>query len=61
MNQQVTSGPVYKERYVAFIDILGFSNHVRQSEHSQAEAQKLIDILNRITRTWTDKALQVTQ
>jgi hypothetical protein len=58
LNQGTT---VYTERYVAFIDILGFSDHVRQSEHSPAEAQKVIEILNKITRTWTDKALQVSR
>jgi len=54
------TGSVYSQRYVAFIDILGFSEHVRQSEHASAEAQKLIQILNRISQTWADKTLQAT-
>jgi hypothetical protein len=51
---------VYSERYVAFIDILGFSSHVRQSEHSPSEAEKLVKIMNRISSHWSDKALLVT-
>src|SRR5258708_731680 len=51
---------VYSERYVAFIDILGFSNHVRQSEHSLAEAQKLVAIMDRISNRWSDQALKLT-
>ena len=50
---------VYSERYVAFIDILGFTSHVRQSEHSPSEAQKLVNIMDRISNHWSDKALQV--
>jgi hypothetical protein len=31
---------VYAERYVAFIDILGFSEHVRRSERVVDDAQR---------------------
>jgi hypothetical protein len=51
---------VYSERYVAFIDILGFSSHVRQSEHSPSEAQKLVNIMDRISNRWADKGLLIT-
>ena len=46
-----TTGSVYSNRYVGFIDILGFSNHVRRSETAPEEAQKLVDIMNRIDKT----------
>src|SRR5258708_37460229 len=42
------------------IIIHGISINVLQTEHTPIEAQNLIDILNRITQTCTDKALQVT-
>ena len=32
--EQTATENVYSQRYVAFIDILGFSGHVRQSEHA---------------------------
>jgi hypothetical protein len=51
---------VYSERYVAFIDILGFSSHVRQSEHSPSEAEKLVKIMNRISEHWSNEHLQNT-
>jgi hypothetical protein len=51
---------VYSERYVAFIDILGFSSHVRQSEHSPSEAEKLVKIMDRISERWSYPALQST-
>jgi hypothetical protein len=51
---------VYSERYVAFVDILGFSAHVRQSEHSLSEAQKLVNIMDRISNRWADKGLLIT-
>jgi hypothetical protein len=50
---------IYAERYVAFIDILGFSEHVRRSEHAAIEAEKLIHVLNRTARTWADKGRSV--
>ena len=40
--------PVYSERYVAFIDILGFSDIVRQSKASPDKAIQLITILEEI-------------
>jgi hypothetical protein len=51
---------VYSERYVAFVDILGFSSHVQQSEHSTLEAEKLVNVMNRISDRWADKGLQHT-
>ena len=51
---------VYSDRYVAFIDILGFSSHVQQSEHSLAEAEKLVKIMNRISNLWANEGLQRT-
>jgi hypothetical protein len=40
--------PVYSERYVAFVDILGFSNIVRESVASPEQAKKLIERLRNI-------------
>lgn len=60
MNTDTTNENVYSERYVAFIDILGFSGHVRQSEHSRSEAEKLVQIMDRISKHWSDKNLQHT-
>jgi hypothetical protein len=57
---QTEAGAVYSERYVAFIDILGFSDHVRRSERSPSEAEKLVKIMDRISNRWSDKALQIT-
>jgi len=51
---------VYAERYVAFIDILGFSEHVRRSERVADDAQKLINVLNKTARTWIGTDLQPT-
>ncbi len=51
---------VYSERYVAFIDILGFSEHVRQSAHSQSGAEKLVKIMNKISEHWSDEDLKLT-
>jgi hypothetical protein len=48
---------IYSERYVAFIDILGFSDIVRQSSASPARAAGLIAILEKIAdakRTFVD-------
>jgi hypothetical protein len=39
---------IYSERYVAFVDILGFSSIVRGSVQSTAQATKLVGILNKI-------------
>jgi hypothetical protein len=39
---------VYSDRYVAFIDILGFSAIVRQSEGSSSRAKELVGILEKI-------------
>jgi hypothetical protein len=58
--EQTATENVYSQRYVAFIDILGFSDHVRQSEHTPSEAKKLVDIMDRISNRWSDKALRPT-
>jgi hypothetical protein len=39
---------IYSERYVAFVDILGFSDIVRNSERSPHQAQALVSVLGRI-------------
>lgn len=39
---------IYSERYVAFVDILGFSDIVRNSEHSPHQASALVGVLERI-------------
>jgi hypothetical protein len=39
---------IYSERYVAFVDILGFGSIVRDSVQSAAQAAKLAAILNKI-------------
>jgi len=42
------SETIYSERYVAFVDILGFSSIVRGSTQSTLQATKLAGILNKI-------------
>jgi hypothetical protein len=44
----VETDEVYSERYVVFLDILGFSDIVRRSMTSPAQAKELIDILEHI-------------
>ena len=39
---------IYSERYVAFVDILGFSDIVRNSERSPRQARALVSVLERI-------------
>jgi hypothetical protein len=41
---------VYSKRYVAFLDILGFSDIVRQSGSSPGQAKQLISILKNIAK-----------
>jgi hypothetical protein len=60
MIEKTDTDNVYSDRYVAFIDILGFSSHVHQSEHSPSEAEKLVRIMNRISERWSYPALQST-
>ena len=52
--EQTAAENVYSERYVAFIDILGFSSHVRQSEHVPSEAKKLLNIMDSISDRWAE-------
>lgn len=40
--------PIYSDRYVAFLDILGFSNIVRESVSRPERAAELVKALNRI-------------
>jgi hypothetical protein len=51
-NEEIKSGrgeqAIYSERYVAFVDILGFSRIVRDSVQSTVQATKLAGTLNRI-------------
>jgi hypothetical protein len=51
---------IYSERYVAFIDILGFSNIVRRSMQSPEQAEALIQIFDRMHERWSNQALQAT-
>jgi len=39
---------IYSDRYVAFVDILGFSDIVRNSERSPHQARALVSVLERI-------------
>jgi hypothetical protein len=39
---------IYSDRYVAFVDILGFSDIVRNSERSRDQASALVRVLERI-------------
>jgi hypothetical protein len=50
--EKTATANVYSERYVAFIDILGFSSHVRQSEREPSEAEKLVKIMDRIKENY---------
>jgi hypothetical protein len=59
MEKIIQTESVYSDRYVAFIDILGFSSHVRQSAHLPSEAEKLVLIMDRISDRWSDQALQL--
>lgn len=43
--------PICSERYVAFVDILGFSNIVRNSVDSPHQAGKLARILQRLANS----------
>jgi hypothetical protein len=45
--------PIYSERYVAFVDILGFSNIVRNSVNSPHQAGELAKILQRLANRTT--------
>jgi hypothetical protein len=45
----VGTAPVYSERYVAFVDILGFSDIVRQSVTYPWQSEQLVGILERIS------------
>jgi hypothetical protein len=47
--QDETSSTVYSERYVVFLDILGFGEIVRNSVRAPAQAAELVRILNRIS------------
>jgi hypothetical protein len=47
---------VYTERYVAFIDILGFSEHVRASANTPSEAKKILEVMNNQLTTWSNPA-----
>jgi hypothetical protein len=49
MSNQIDPEPIYATRYVAFIDILGFSEIVRNSTSSAQQATELVRILERIS------------
>jgi hypothetical protein len=51
---------VYSERYVAFIDILGFSEHVRKSANAPSEAKKILAIMDNQLRRWSEPAFRRT-
>jgi hypothetical protein len=51
---------IYSERYVAFIDILGFGNIVRRSVQSPEQAEALVQIFDRMHKRWSDQGLQAT-
>lgn len=40
----------YEERYVAFIDVLGFKELIERSETDEAVLQRLVHVLNDVTR-----------
>jgi hypothetical protein len=49
--------PIYSERYVAFVDILGFSNIVRASVSSPDQAEELAKILQRLANRTTSTGI----
>jgi hypothetical protein len=51
---QTATENVYSQRYVAFIDILGFTSHVRQSEHAPSETKKLLNVMDSISNGWAE-------
>jgi hypothetical protein len=51
---------LYSQRYVAFIDILGFGNIVRQSVQLPGQAAALLQIFDRMHKRWSDEALKAT-
>jgi hypothetical protein len=51
---------IYSERYVAFVDILGFSEIVRNSEHSPHQAAELVRVLERIRARASGAAIKRT-
>jgi hypothetical protein len=51
---------IYSERYVAFIDISGFSNIVRHSVGSPMQATELAAAFDRMHQRWSNPALQLT-
>jgi hypothetical protein len=46
-----TSEPVYKERYVAFLDLLGFKALVELAENDASESERLKEVLDLLNRT----------
>ena len=44
----------YKERYVAFLDLLGFQNQVERAETNQDERTKLLEVLGLMKETLTN-------
>jgi hypothetical protein len=51
---------IYSERYVAFVDILGFSDIVRNSQHSPHQAAELVRVLERIRARASGLAIKQT-
>ncbi len=51
---------IYSERYVAFVDILGFSEIVRNSQYSPYQAAELVRVLERIRSRATSAAIKQT-
>jgi hypothetical protein len=51
---------IYSDRYVAFVDILGFSSIVRNSAQSPYQAAELVRALDRISERWSNEALKGT-
>ena len=51
---------IYSDRYIAFVDILGFSNTVRNSITSPRQASELVKALDRNHDRWVDPALKST-
>ena len=50
----------YTERYLAFLDVLGFGTKVQRSANSPKAAHELVASLDRIGERWTDVNLQNT-
>ena len=48
---ETTTIPEYRERYVAFLDLLGFKVLVEAAERDEKERERLLEVLDRLSQT----------